>query len=220
MEKTIIEITPKNDEVNYFDFSKKMGEIGISEQFDISLITSPVHVFREEFLEYIAEHGLSSLFKFNISMEDITSPSMTVNQIEIMIAKFVGKLEGARKLIVIDPYFYAKSAKIDGCQLFLRLLRPISSDLKEICFITNGIKDDTKNDIHSGVKAINKSIKIQDLTTNAFHDRFWIDPDNKKGIVMGTSLNGLGNKISLVDRLCTNDVAEISKLAKKEGVSI
>ena len=217
MTETIIEVTPKSDEVTYIDFVGKMHEIGIFEKFNISQIALPAYRFRHEFLEHIAEHGLSSLFDFNIVMEDITSPSMSINDIEKVVAKFVGKLQGAKKLVIIDPYFFSKSANTDVAQLFSRLLGQASSDLEEICFITNGRKNEARNDILS---VIDPKIRVHHVTTDEFHDRYWIDPDTNKGIIMGTSLNGLGNKISLIDRIREEDVAEIAKLAKQEGSPI
>jgi len=217
MSGTIIEVTPKSDEVTYVEFVEKMHEMGIFEKFNISQITLPVYSFREEFLEHIAEHGLSSLFEFNTVMEDITSPSMSINEIEKVVAAFVAKLQGARKLIIIDPYFFSKSSKTDVAQLFSRLLSQASSNLEEICFITNGRKNEAKTDILS---VIGQAITVHHVTTDEFHDRYWIDPDANKGIIMGTSLNGLGNKISLIDHIRADDVAEIVKLAKQLGSPI
>jgi hypothetical protein len=48
MTGTILEITPKDDQVTYADFVEKMHEIGIFEKFGISQITLPVHFFRQE----------------------------------------------------------------------------------------------------------------------------------------------------------------------------
>ena len=50
MTGTIIEVTPKSDEVTYVEFVEKMHEMGIFEKFNISQITLPVYSFREEFL--------------------------------------------------------------------------------------------------------------------------------------------------------------------------
>lgn len=214
MKKIIIEVILKNDNMNYTDFSKKLKEANISENFGISQITLPAYYFRQEFLDHITEHGLSSLFNFTFSMEDITSPSMLIDEIEVVISKFLASLKGAKRLLIIDPYFFAKSTKIDVSALFSRLLMQISSDLEEICFITNGKKNDEKNKI---LADLDKKIKVYNVTTDEFHDRYWIDPDNNKGILMGTSLNGLGNKISLIDHLKERDIIEIAKLAEENG---
>ncbi|OUD14322.1 hypothetical protein [Thioflexithrix psekupsensis] len=214
----VIKVTPKSGEVDFInDFVEKMSKMGIREKFDICPILSPVHEFRHEFLDYIAEHGLSRLFKFDIVMEDITSRSMPIDEIEEVVTKFVKKLQGAKKLIIIDPYFFAKSTRIDVGQLFSRLLSQVSSDLEEICFITNGRKNEAKTDI---LAVIDRRVEVHYVTTDEFHDRYWIDPITNKGIIMGTSLNGLGNKICLIDCLREEDVAKIAELAKELGSPI
>lgn len=217
MTGAIYKVTPKFDDVTYTEFVEKLHEIEIFEKFDVHEIPFPAHYFREEFLEHISTQGLSSLFNFTVVMEDITSPSMSINDIERVVSTFVGQLQGAKRLIIIDPYFFSKSSKVDVDQLFSRLLGKVSSNLEDICFITNGRKNEAKNDILS---VIDRAITVHHVTTDEFHDRYWIDPDSNKGIVMGTSLNGLGNKISLIDRLREEDVVEIAKLAKQSGSPI
>ncbi len=216
----IYTVKPKDDSVFLEDFPKRLHQSGLLNDFEFYQISLPAYSFREEFLDHIAKKGLSSLFYFTVIMEDITSPSMTINDIEKVIAKFLTNLNGAKKLVVIDPYFYSKSKTSDISILFKNLLAGISSDLQEIVFISNGRSTDTKTDIHSAVSSIDSKISIKDFSTDEFHDRYWIDPDNNVGIVMGTSLNGLGKKIALIDKLSSEDVEEIVKLAKAIGAPI
>ncbi|OOE39103.1 hypothetical protein BZG06_15875, partial [Salinivibrio kushneri] len=55
----------------------------------------------------------------------------------------------------------------------------------------------------------NSKLLVRDIITNDFHDRFWINPVNQKGLIVGTSINGIGKKISLVDKLQDQDVEVI-----------
>lgn len=50
--------------------------------------------------------------------------------------------------------------------------------------------------------------------TNEIHDRFWIDPDNKKDLIIETSLNGIGKKIFLFDSLEKMMLLSLWKLLK------
>ncbi|MEK8017755.1 MAG: hypothetical protein VSS75_012860 [Candidatus Parabeggiatoa sp.] len=213
-----IKIVPKNGS-NDLDFFEKMHQTGICEKFEMYNVAVPVYEFREEFLNHIAEHGLSSLYKFEIVMEDITSPSMTVDEIKDVFLKFVEKLNGVKNLVIIDSYFYASSNN-NATSIFSEALSLISEKIENIYFVTNGRNNDNKTSIHDSVRAVKSSISIQDITTDKFHDRFWINPESKKGIVVGTSLNGLGRKIALIDRLQEDDVEEICNLAKQEGVTV
>ena len=59
------------------------------------------------------------------------------------------------------------------------------------------------------IQKINTSIKVSQKYTDDFHDRFWII-DDKKGLFIGTSLNGIGKRYSLIDYLQDSDVANIT----------
>jgi len=108
MQGVYIKIVPKTGNT-YQEFIEKMHEIGIFEKFEIYQLAAPIYEFREEFLNHISEHGLSSLYNFSIVMEDITSPSMSVDEIKDVFFKFIEKLGEAKNIIIIDPYFYASS---------------------------------------------------------------------------------------------------------------
>jgi hypothetical protein len=202
------------------DFVQMVHESGLLEYFEFGQIMVPVLHFRDEFLHHIAEHGLTSLYSFSIVMEDITSPSLDINDIEKVVAQFVSQLDGAKRIMIVDPYLYAASGTIDVASLFKNLLGKAISALEEVIFVTNGQKLNTKTAIHAAVSALVPTCKIVDFTTDQFHDRFWVDPDAGRGLVMGTSLNGLGRKIALVDRLKTADVGEIVTLARAAGAPV
>jgi hypothetical protein len=218
--ENIYAITDRKNPNASAEFVELLHKSGLLNQFEFHQITMPVLHFRGEFIDYIAEHGLSSIYNFSILREDITSPSLGINEIEKVVAKFVARLDGAKRVMIIDPYLYVGSSKVDVVGVFKNLLGKASSALEEIIFVTNGKKTDAKPDIHAAVSALVPNCKIVDVVTSEFHDRFWIDPDAGKGLVMGTSLNGLGRKIALVDKLQDADVLEIVKLAKVAGAPV
>jgi hypothetical protein len=49
-----------------------------------------------------------------------------------------------------------------------------------------------------------------------FHDRFWL-ADGARGLVVGTSLNGLGKRYALVDFMQPSDVRDVVQALKTEG---
>ena len=93
------------------------------------------------------------------------------------------------------------------------MIAEIAQTLQTVTFITNGRADNRKAAMHEALRRVTPTIEIRDVATDQFHDRFWIDPENGSGIVMGTSLNGIGKKIALIDHLSSSDVAEIAGLA-------
>jgi hypothetical protein len=217
MKGTILDVRAKKKDIGYDVFVEKIAPIIDFEQFEIIQIRFPVHYFRHEFVEHIIDHGFSSLFNSSTLMGDVVSPSISINEVEAILKRFIEKLQGAKKLLIIDPYFFAKSPKTDVSQIFKNIITPLLKNLEEICFIDNGRKREAKGDLLS---VLDQRIKIHEIVSDEFHDRFWIDPDNNNGIFMGTSLNGLGNKTCLIDSIATKDVAEIVTLAKEAGAPI
>ncbi|MNV71993.1 hypothetical protein D3C71_1650450 [compost metagenome] len=129
-----------------------------------------------------------------------------------MILGFVRKLNGTKHLLIVDPYLYSEDP---AClSLFEKMISELSSQLEKVTIVTNGRRNNLSSAMHSVLKNVATSVQIQDVVTDEFHDRFWIDLDSDQGIVMGTSLNGIGKKIALVDYLAPADVNAIVGLAK------
>ncbi|MCH8686089.1 hypothetical protein [Pedomonas mirosovicensis] len=220
MSDSIYTIKPRNGAKPPEDFVVLLHQSELFEHFEFHQISHPMLYFRDEIAEYITQHGLASLYKYSTLTEDVTSPSLSVDDIEKLVAKFVTLLNGAKRILIIDPYFYASSSSVNVADLFKNLLGHASSELEEVIFVTNGKKVDARADIHAAVKALVPDCEITEFVTDDFHDRYWIDPDSDKGFVMGTSLNGLGRKVALVDRLQGSDVVDIVSLAKASGAQI
>lgn len=193
----------------YVEFIEALHKEGFFDRFEVAQITLPVHYFRNEIVDYILEHGFASLFKFSIVMEDITTPGMEVDELEGVIEKFVRSLAGARRLIIVDPYLYGNNKdQAAVSSRFARMIGWLGEALEEITTFTNGCSK-SKQNLQAAVTSARPSIRFDDRVQNDLHDRFWIDPDAKRGIVFGTSLNGLGLKLALVDRLTGDDVETI-----------
>lgn len=207
-----VAVSPSN---SYEKFILKMNEIGFASRYQLRQVTSPVHEFRDDFLDYIAENGMSSLLKYTITMEDITSPGMPIDDIELTISKFIEKLRPLNRLLIIDPYLYGASET--SHYLLERLLTPHQADLMEVTVICKNTSAPNSTNIRSAISAVAPSAKINEIQSSTFHDRFWINPDRSCGLVMGTSLNGIGKKIALIDRLQESDVVDLVAAATAVG---
>lgn len=203
----VISVCGKPDtDATYIEFVEALHKEGFFERFEVAQIASPVHYFRHEIAEHIRDHGLASLFKFSIVMEDITTPGMEVDELEGVIEKFVRSLAGARRLIIVDPYLYGSSKyPASVSSRFGKMIGWLGDELEKIVTYTNG-QTQGKHQLQLAVTSARASVSFDDHVQTDLHDRFWIDPDEKRGIVFGTSLNGLGLKLALVDRLCREDV--------------
>lgn len=206
-----IGVTPRK---SYLEFTERYRAAGLLDDYGLTQVPLPVYEFRDEFLEHISKHGLSSLFNMTEVMEDITSPSMSLNQVETVVTKFVQTLLPATRLVVVDPYFYKPNKSGDTDAYLSRILGSQAATLKQVYVVSNG-QGNMQAKMHSAFSAAAPGISVSDTTTNEFHDRFWINPDAGTGIVMGTSLNGLGRRVALVDKLSGGDVQDILIEARK-----
>jgi len=168
---------------------------------------------RDYFREYIVENGISSLFNFSLTCDAVMHGGIHVDEIVEVILQFFEKLKGVKDLFIIDPYFYSDDP--DCVSLFEKIMSTISEQLRSVTFFTNGSRANKKLAMHSVLQKITSEVLIKDIVTEEFHDRFWVDAEKNVGIVMGTSLNGIGKKIALIDHLSEYDARDIAKLARQ-----
>ena len=177
--------------------------------YDIEQINS-IYSFRDEIAEYIMDHGLDSLFTAGILNEDVIKSGTSEASIVAVLQKFLDKLSIDNELIIVDPYFFARPRNANYETMFCDLVKKYLPDISDIIFITNTtVVTSVKNNIETGLLALKSSLNIIHKTSSNYHDRYWISSSREKGMVMGTSLNGLGNKLALIDRLNTTDVRTI-----------
>jgi hypothetical protein len=210
MTSNVIYVKSFNESVDISDFFKEINKCpNITKDFLCTRLEAIG--IRDILRDYISEHGISSLFHFSITCDAVLHGGIHVDEIEDVILRFVRKLNGVKDLLIIDPYFYSTDPSC--LDLFGKMIAEISQSLRTVTFITNGRADNRKAPMHEALRRVTPTIQIRDVITDQFHDRFWIDPETRTGIVMGTSLNGIGKKIALIDHLSSSDVAEIAGLA-------
>ena len=171
-------------------------------------------LLREEFIK----NGPSSLFRYHITCDSILHPGITVDEVETVILGFIRTLKGVKNLMIIDAFFYSNEENV--LNLFKKMILELSDSLQCITFFTQDpkpkdVKKRNPDSMHNILKSINPDIRIIDIITDEIHDRFWLDADNQKGIVMGTSLNGVTKKLTLIDHLQPSDAREVIDIANK-----
>ncbi len=94
------------------------------------------------------------------------------------------------------------------------------STIDDLIIVTNSHNVDTtiKNEIETILKSKKSTLNFIHKQHDDYHDRYWISGAREKGIVMGTSLNSLGNKVALLDRLNTTDVRNIISELINDGL--
>ncbi len=124
----------------------------------------------------------------------------------------------AKKLIIIDPYFYGGEERSSDyyVQEFSKCSRIRRKHVEAIHIIFSSMHGNT-NAIKRGIKEeanLNKCI-LTEKDTAKIHDRIWI-ADRKRAIVVGTSLGGIGNRLSFILELPEYDLQAILEFLDDE----
>lgn len=211
MKTEIVFVRSLKEEVDTTEFfTRVFARPELLNHFLIARMGAPA--IREVLREWITENGISSLFNFHINCDAVLHPGITVDEIEELILAFVGKLKGMKNLFIIDPYFYSSEPAVVA--LFEKMMMQVAAPLESVTFFSKRRPSSERVAMHTVLANLKPSVKIKDVETNAFHDRYWIDPDGKKGLVMGTSLNGVTKKIALIDHLGSADAAQLAAMAQ------
>lgn len=212
MDSEVVIVKTFRNDLNVADFFKELDKYpSISNNFLVARLGT--ESIKDHIREYLTEHGLSQLFHFSLTCDAVLHPGIHVDEIERLILGHIAKLRSVKNLIIIDQYIYTDAPDTVG--LLERMIAELSVNLETVTFITNGTRSSKKSAMHDAVHRAAPSAKIMDIETNEFHDRFWIDADNDRGVVIGTSLNGILNKICLIDHLSNKDARKLSQLARQ-----
>ena len=218
----IWKLTPKKENLDYTEIVVKLSkeqDINLRD-YEVGEVDSVVFSFRDEIVDYILEHGLSSLINSVPLFEHLVVQGATQNHIVDTMHKYLDKIGVDNELIIIDPYFYAPTTDTTyptTIDLILSKYLPQVDTLHIITF-PNKVDVTLRTAIETNLKTKNTSLNILHKTSNNYHDRFWISNNREKGILTGTSLNGYGKRYSLLDRLNTSDVREIVGSLQTHGL--
>lgn len=205
----VIGIKTRRPEDGIGQFFDRYYETELSKDFQVYRLS--LDALRAHIQEHVVEHGLSSLFYNHIICDAVTHPGFKTDEIEAIVVGMMGKLDGVKHLLIIDAFFYSNDPST--LTLLERIISSLSSNLEKVTIITNGSRAAHKPGIHGAIYAVAPAVQITDVVTGVFHDRFWIDADREKGLVVGTSLNGIGKKLAMIDYPSRGDIREIMQVA-------
>lgn len=206
------------DPAEDFDFLNFVVEQANGRPVDLSKcgvfqIDYPQLYFKEMFLKQIVEHGLTTYLEMDLILEDLTTPRTQPDRVEEIIVKFLTNIGLDGELIIVDPYFFAPRVDATYVTRLCNIMTPFISTLQNIRIVTashsRAYSANSKNLVLNGLAALSSSLNVSHTQSNELHDRFWISNNREKGILTGTSLNGLGRKYAVIDYLQDEDVKEI-----------
>lgn len=139
-------------------------------------------------IDYFAENNVYPLF------ETIAKPGLTTAQKVSSIVTLLTKINSnGNKLTIVDPFIFPKRYGTDYVTLFKDII--INSGVSEVEIITYRSNTDfaVRSDMEAAIAPI--PMTVYDADTYMDHDRYWIIKKSEKMVHVGTSLNGLGQKL-------------------------
>lgn len=144
--------------------------------------------------------------------EDVLWKNLKPDEKVQKISKYFEKIKSKDKeLIIIDPYFLYDEND-EYCNMVALLIDRSCANKVLIVTDKRNCKKKCLSKIESKVH-----VSISNKYSDDFHDRFWIS-DRKNGFCMGTSLNGIGKRISIINMLSSEDLAEIVKELRRQKI--
>lgn len=159
--------------------------------------------------ELIREHGTTRCLAFQRIEEavlpDATPPTILADTLRYCL----NRVAPTDELLIIDPYLFPANPAPDYLAFIESILRPSLLSVKVLHAVTlPGCNTSLESQFELMAKTASPKLQYHSKRTNSFHDRFWI-ADKTRGLFVGTSLNGIGRRYSLIDYLDPRDVAEI-----------
>ena len=121
------------------------------------------------------------------------------------------QLSPSESLTIVDPYLFSKNIRDQAkyLTLFGHIVKSVIGKIKLVRFVTQpSYSDELYKKTVTLLESMNPHISVEHSKSEYFHDRLWI-ADDQRGIFVGTSLNGLGNKYALVDSIKDSDTNSI-----------
>lgn len=156
--------------------------------------------------DYMAEND------FQYIEEAVGNRNMTLSEkISFLSSELLNIKSKGNLLTIVDPYIFPKKHDADYVDLFLGIIEKAA--VSSVKIITNPQNCDA-----ALRKLIEKKlpVSISVYGDNNLHDCWWIIENEKKAIVCGSSLNGIGKgKLSTIAILPETDVDKIIKYIGK-----
>lgn len=119
------------------------------------------------------------------------------------------RIAKAKEIFICDPYFFHDPYK-DEEKYFEGIISTLPLNyLEKLLIFCKQPRSSTI--IRNFRKTIDPKVKLEVYEVNDIHDRIWIK-DLAKGVVVGTSFGGIGNKLTFILNLPKRDLQDLLQL--------
>ncbi len=185
-------------------------------------VVTPDTIIKEHGPDYILRNGTTSIWTAHLIEEAILpQAARTARQpLYDMLKAFLAKLDPPTSITIIDPYFLKSRNDPAYVAAIQNVLGPTLQRVQHLIIVRDMTKDTpgALSTITTALLSAHPTLHISNHHSLDFHDRFWI-VNGARGIVVGTSLNGIGNRLCLLDYLAREDVANIVQELRNRGLA-
>lgn len=183
--------------------NKSLQDLGITIEFCKKISNKKGELMLNR---YMKENNLSYI------TEDILWKNMTDEEKVEKFSSFFSDISSSgQELIIVDPYLF-KDERDEYCNMLASVIK--NAQAEKIIAVTE-CKNYSQSSHDKVTSIVGKEIEVK--YSSDFHDRFWI-ANRQKGFYTGTSFNGVGKRISLINLLSANDVSEIIEELHQKSV--
>lgn len=165
----------------------------------------------EEVQEKLLTEGPSAFLRLTRLQEDIL-PKAPPKKAWQSVAERLALLGPAKDLTIVDPFLFSETMNAHQIpqysQQLAALIGPIVTSNASITCVVDKLNKDVLRATEAQLALSRPNVSISAKQTNHFHDRFWI-ADRSKGVVVGTSLTGIGKRVFFIDALSAADVVSV-----------
>ena len=157
----------------------------------------------------IRKHGVTECVAHFLVTEEVLPDATPPRVLADTLRYKLKMMAPTAELLLIDTYLFPDNPDADYLSLLKTVLNDALQAVSELKLVTSSQRN-TKLEgaFMQMVKGINPALSVQIKHSKVFHDRFWI-ADKDRGIFVGTSLNGIGNRYAVVDYLRQEDAKAI-----------
>lgn len=121
-----------------------------------------------------------------------------------------------KRVLITDPYLFPTNPHSTYQSEIVTLLKGLGAT--QVIYCAKSKRNDAFfQQVSSILQADGITLDFSDKLDEC-HDRFWYCPETEKCVVFGTSLNGIGRKISRIDMLSNDEVSVLKSYFTNAGI--
>ncbi len=190
--------------------------IALGEKYNIEIHEGDEDSTCAEWARRQLQKGDFQAFLTSLNEEVIKKGEATLG--EDILIDYLKQSDPKQELIIIDPHLFPTNPAATYLALLTRVIGSVVAAVNTVHIITkSNYNQNLFATLRSSLRSQSSNTVVKITISDDFHDRFWIC-DKTHGIIVGTSLNGLGIRYSVIQKLDDLDTQDIVNSLRTEGL--